>query len=237
MAPPISHVARLTPGDRRRFPERGQRWPRTDVEAFVEPCCPWAWVTSRWVVQVVPQRDLAVTWRSYCLEIRGDYGVAPTVRASRRGSCSPTPGGNEFCVSVRGVVAGVSGQTGSRRSATSCRDHSRAEGDRDFASGGVDDLSNTVEHLLLAGRVERVVVAVSGEFVDPRRYGVRLRCRVAAAADVSELLGCTKVPTVPVVPVGVVSLDTAQRDRECEQFRRNLLVEAHERVADFWLKC
>jgi hypothetical protein len=28
---------------------------------------------------VAPQRDLAVTWRSYCLEIRDDYGVAPTV--------------------------------------------------------------------------------------------------------------------------------------------------------------
>ena len=26
-----------------------------------------------------PERDLAVTWRSYCLEIRDDYGVAPTV--------------------------------------------------------------------------------------------------------------------------------------------------------------
>jgi hypothetical protein len=28
---------------------------------------------------VAPQRDLTVTWRSYCLEIRDDYGVAPTV--------------------------------------------------------------------------------------------------------------------------------------------------------------
>ena len=29
--------------------------------------------------EVAPRRDLAVTWRSYCLEIRDDYGVAPTV--------------------------------------------------------------------------------------------------------------------------------------------------------------
>jgi hypothetical protein len=51
----------------------------TAVEVFVDPSCPWAWITSRWVKEVAPQRDLAVTWRSYCLEIRDDYGVAPTV--------------------------------------------------------------------------------------------------------------------------------------------------------------
>jgi len=28
---------------------------------------------------VAPQRELAVTWQSYCLEIRDDYGVAPTM--------------------------------------------------------------------------------------------------------------------------------------------------------------
>jgi hypothetical protein len=33
---------------------------------------------------VAPQRDLAVTWRSYCLEIRDDYGVAPTMPEEHR---------------------------------------------------------------------------------------------------------------------------------------------------------
>jgi 2-hydroxychromene-2-carboxylate isomerase len=51
----------------------------TDVEVFVDPSCPWAWVTSLWVREIAPERDLAVFWRSYCLEIRDDYGVAPTV--------------------------------------------------------------------------------------------------------------------------------------------------------------
>jgi 2-hydroxychromene-2-carboxylate isomerase len=51
----------------------------TGVEVFVDPSCPWAWITSRWIKEVAPRRDLAVTWRSYCLEIRDDYGVAPTV--------------------------------------------------------------------------------------------------------------------------------------------------------------
>ena len=51
----------------------------TNVEVFVDPSCPWAWVTSRWLREVAPQRDLVIFWRSYCLEIRDDYDVAPTV--------------------------------------------------------------------------------------------------------------------------------------------------------------
>ena len=46
---------------------------------YVDPSCPWAWITARWLKEVAPQRDLALTWPSYCLEIRDDYGVAPSV--------------------------------------------------------------------------------------------------------------------------------------------------------------
>jgi mycothiol-dependent nitroreductase-like protein len=56
----------------------------TGVEFFVDPSCPWAWITSRWVKEVAPTRELWVTWRSYCLEIRDDYGVAPTVPTELR---------------------------------------------------------------------------------------------------------------------------------------------------------
>jgi hypothetical protein len=58
----------------------------TDVEVFVDPSCPWAWITSRWMAEVAPQRDLNVIWRSYCLEIRDDYDVAPTVPTESRES-------------------------------------------------------------------------------------------------------------------------------------------------------
>ena len=51
----------------------------TAVEVFVDPSCPWAWVTSRWIKAIAPPRDLVITWRSFCLEIRDDYDVAPTM--------------------------------------------------------------------------------------------------------------------------------------------------------------
>jgi predicted DsbA family dithiol-disulfide isomerase len=51
----------------------------TEVEVFVDPSCPWAWITTRWLKEVAPHRDLTLTWRSHCLEIRDDYGAAPHV--------------------------------------------------------------------------------------------------------------------------------------------------------------
>ena len=48
-----------------------------DVSFFVDPSCPWAWVASRWITDVAPARDLDVTWKSYCIEIRDDYDLAP----------------------------------------------------------------------------------------------------------------------------------------------------------------
>jgi len=56
------------------------------VEVYVDPSCPWAWITSQWIREIAPQRDLSVTWPSYCLEIRDDYDVAPTMPADRRES-------------------------------------------------------------------------------------------------------------------------------------------------------
>ena len=54
------------------------------VEMYVDPSCPWAWITSRWLLEVAPHRDLTITWPSHCLEIRDDYGVAPAIPPERR---------------------------------------------------------------------------------------------------------------------------------------------------------
>jgi hypothetical protein len=54
------------------------------VEVFVDPSCPWAFITSLWLKEVAPHRELDLVWRSFCLEIRDDYGVAPTIAEERR---------------------------------------------------------------------------------------------------------------------------------------------------------
>src|SRR4051794_39069755 len=56
----------------------------TSVEVFVDPSCPWAWITCQWLREVAPRRELTLTWRSYCLEIRDDYDVAPTISPDYR---------------------------------------------------------------------------------------------------------------------------------------------------------
>ena len=32
------------------------------VEMWFDPLCPWAWMTSRWLMEVEQVRDLEVTW-------------------------------------------------------------------------------------------------------------------------------------------------------------------------------
>jgi hypothetical protein len=52
----------------------------TSISVFVDPACPWAWITSRWITEVAPQRDLTIRWRSFSPEVR-DGGVcfAPAI--------------------------------------------------------------------------------------------------------------------------------------------------------------
>ena len=39
----------------------------TTVELFVDPACPWAWVTSRWLVEVERVRPVRIGWRLFDL--------------------------------------------------------------------------------------------------------------------------------------------------------------------------
>jgi hypothetical protein len=57
-----------------------------DLEFFFDPICPWAWITSRWVVEVQHLRQYEVNWRFICLKMindeRTDDWYTPEYRAS-----------------------------------------------------------------------------------------------------------------------------------------------------------
>ncbi len=44
----------------------------TSLDFFFDPVCPWAWMTSRWVVDVAPRRNVPVRWRAYSLDIKNE---------------------------------------------------------------------------------------------------------------------------------------------------------------------
>ena len=43
--------------------------PSCDIEFFWDPVCPFAWITSRWVVEVAAQSDFRVDWRFISLRL------------------------------------------------------------------------------------------------------------------------------------------------------------------------
>jgi 2-hydroxychromene-2-carboxylate isomerase len=43
-----------------------------DVDFWIDPICPWCWLTSRWIVDVAPERDLNVTWRPISLLFKNE---------------------------------------------------------------------------------------------------------------------------------------------------------------------
>ena len=42
---------------------------RSDIEFFFDPICPFAWITSRWIIDVAPRRGATVAWRFISLAI------------------------------------------------------------------------------------------------------------------------------------------------------------------------
>ena len=44
----------------------------TKVRFWVDPICPWCWVTARWIIEVAPERDLEITWQPISLFIKNE---------------------------------------------------------------------------------------------------------------------------------------------------------------------
>ena len=55
-----------------------------DLEFFFDPVCPWAWITSRWVVNVQDRQNYQVNWRFISLYFLNDNNVAEWYDAAYR---------------------------------------------------------------------------------------------------------------------------------------------------------
>ena len=44
-----------------------------DLEFFFDPVCPWAWITSRWVVNVLEEQPMSVDWRFIALRLVNEH--------------------------------------------------------------------------------------------------------------------------------------------------------------------
>ncbi len=47
-----------------------------DLEFFLDPVCPWAWITSRWIEEVKQLRTYEVNWRFICLKMINENNTA-----------------------------------------------------------------------------------------------------------------------------------------------------------------
>ncbi len=41
----------------------------TKAKFWFDPSCPWAWMTSRWILEVQSQRDIDVEWNIFSLAV------------------------------------------------------------------------------------------------------------------------------------------------------------------------
>ena len=62
----------------------------TNADFWFDPACPFAWITSRWILEVEQVRDISVDWRIMSLaHLNKDKDVADSYRESLRTAWEP----------------------------------------------------------------------------------------------------------------------------------------------------
>ena len=49
------------------------------VSIYIDPGCPWTWITAAWLREVAPQRGLMLRWRSPSLLQRDGAELPPSM--------------------------------------------------------------------------------------------------------------------------------------------------------------
>ena len=63
---------------------------KASVEMWFDPICPWAWLTSRWLIQVEQVRDVKVTWSVMSLAVLNEgRDLSPDYQSMMERSLGP----------------------------------------------------------------------------------------------------------------------------------------------------